>query len=888
VFLLAGRSREAEEKRINKELGHIRQKFKEGNMSGYDRKKYVAKLLYMHILGYRIEFGHVEAINLISSPKYKEKQIGYLAVTLLFNETADTMHLVVNSFKKDLDSENELISCLVLSTIANVGGTLFAETLGPDVIRKLTTEHSSSQVRKKAALCLLKLYRKSPASFNVEDWSEKVVDLIGHSEAGVSLSVLGLLYEIVKPNPEQYLFSISKAIERLEKIVLKKDVHPNEIYCKLHAPWLQVQLLRHLRLFTPKPCDSILIRRVQTIIQAIVSNAHETPKNLQQANAAHAVLFEAIYLLLQWNPTHEPIAQELSKILSKFLTSKDANARYLTLEAYVCMLNEPVYMKAIQQQEESIVASCQDKDVSVRRQALDVLYRMCDESNGARIIAELLKLLSSTDDQIKDLMVLRIAILAEKFPSSFHWYFNTMCEVIFKAGDFCADEIWHRVVQLLSLQDSREWKGAVQTVFEFIQKDPCHELMIRLGAYLIGERGDSLCENSAVSPVHIMQSLHRNFAIVENSTKCILLTTYLKLVNLFPELRPVAMAIFEEYLTSLDLELQERACEYLELLKIQDDELLSVICAEMPAFSKKRSLLETKMLEKQKVKEGGELSPAPVKPTSNIPADALHETRPQAPSPINDLLSLEEPDYSPQPQMLPSGSYTWLTHFFQSNSGILYQDASIQLGVCSQISTGSERVQLLLYFGNLTGSATDRSAASTIGNVNITFSNCQEVQITCSAIPPTITAGTQERLAIDCTLHELPKAPVYMRIRYSSNPPVNSLSDITLRLPVLITMFAERINVTMEQFDQKWATLPISLRGTSGDEGKIISLGDKKQINIEWMKKALNDMKWGVVSSPNDRQILGCAKFPISPKFGVLFSLLRIECSNSNQVRDSH
>lgn len=47
----------------------------DGNLSGYDKKKYVCKLLYMYILGWDIDFGHMEAVNLISSPKYSEKQI---------------------------------------------------------------------------------------------------------------------------------------------------------------------------------------------------------------------------------------------------------------------------------------------------------------------------------------------------------------------------------------------------------------------------------------------------------------------------------------------------------------------------------------------------------------------------------------------------------------------------------------------------------------------------------------------------------------------------------------------------------------------------------------------------------------------------------------------
>ena len=48
-------------------------------MTGYQKRKYVAKLLFTYILGYKVDVGHMEAVNLISSSKYSEKQMGYLA-----------------------------------------------------------------------------------------------------------------------------------------------------------------------------------------------------------------------------------------------------------------------------------------------------------------------------------------------------------------------------------------------------------------------------------------------------------------------------------------------------------------------------------------------------------------------------------------------------------------------------------------------------------------------------------------------------------------------------------------------------------------------------------------------------------------------------------------
>lgn len=67
--------------------------FLDGNLDGYQKKKYVlpcmlcvrilkvcpgryvAKIIFTYILGYKVDVGHMEAVNLISSPKYSEKQI---------------------------------------------------------------------------------------------------------------------------------------------------------------------------------------------------------------------------------------------------------------------------------------------------------------------------------------------------------------------------------------------------------------------------------------------------------------------------------------------------------------------------------------------------------------------------------------------------------------------------------------------------------------------------------------------------------------------------------------------------------------------------------------------------------------------------------------------
>mgnify|MGYP001048331248 CR=1 FL=1 len=84
-------------------------------MDGYDKKKYVWKLVYMYMLGYDIDIGHMEALQLLSSNKYTEKSAGYLACSIFFSEGHELLRLIIQSIKKDLtkDPPNEIHQCLV-------------------------------------------------------------------------------------------------------------------------------------------------------------------------------------------------------------------------------------------------------------------------------------------------------------------------------------------------------------------------------------------------------------------------------------------------------------------------------------------------------------------------------------------------------------------------------------------------------------------------------------------------------------------------------------------------------------------------------------------------------------------------------------------------------
>ncbi|KAJ3061224.1 hypothetical protein HDU99_005629, partial [Rhizoclosmatium hyalinum] len=409
------RARELEEKRINKELSNIRTKFKDPKLIGYQKKKYVAKLLYMYILGWPVDFGHMEMVDLLSSDKYTEKQIGYLAVTLMLGENQDLSRLIVNCLMRDLQGSSEIFTCLALHTIANVGSREMAVTLSVEVQSLLVSGNHTSFVRKKAALCLLKLFRKFPDIFQAVDWAQKILFMMDDRDLGTALCVATLVLALAQQYPEEYYGCVNKAVNRLYKILIDKDYTAEYLYYKIPVPWLQIKLLRLLQYF-PGPVDPQVFRKLNDVLLYIIQNSAEVPKNVQHNNAQNAILFEAINLCIHLDPVSDLVDQTLV-LLGNFIVAKETNSRYLALETmcHLAATGARNCLDALRVHQETIIASLKDKDITVRRSALDLLYSMCDQTNVRVIVAELLQYLQIADFAIREEMVLKIAILTEKF-----------------------------------------------------------------------------------------------------------------------------------------------------------------------------------------------------------------------------------------------------------------------------------------------------------------------------------------------------------------------------------------------------------------------------------------------------------------------------------------
>ncbi|RMJ24861.1 Adaptin domain-containing protein [Aspergillus sp. HF37] len=881
------RARELEEKRVNKELANIRQKFKGGSLNGYQKKKYVCKLLYVYIQGYEIEFGHLEAVNLISSTKYSEKQIGYLAVTLFLHEQHELLHLVVNSIRKDLMDYNELNNCLALHAVANVGGREMGEALSHDVHRLLISPTSKAFVKKKAALTLLRLYRKYP-SIVQNEWAERIISLMDDPDMGVTLSVTSLVMSLAQDKPEEYRGSYVKAAQRLKKIVVDNEIAPDYLYYRVPCPWIQVKLLRLLQYYAPSE-DGLVREIIRESLQQIMHAAMETPKNVQQNNAQNAVLFEAINLLIHLDTEHGLIMQ-ISSRLGKYIQSRETNVRYLGLEALTHFSARAETLDPIKKHQNIILGALRDRDISVRRKGLDLLYSMCDTTNAGPIVNELLRYLQTADYAIREEMVLKVAILTEKYATDAQWYIDMTLKLLSLAGDHVNDEVWQRVIQIVTNNEELQAYSA-HILLNYLKTD-CHESLVKIGCYALGEFGHLIADNQGSSPIEQFLALQAKMITSTDTTRAMILSSFVKFVNLFPEIKPHLLQMFRLYSHSPDSELQQRAFEYLSMATLPSDDLLRTVCDEMPPFSERASILLSRLHQgtggtgdKKTWVVGGKDANADQTEVMMAQNTGLKrsfttivngtKTGPsgRAASSAGDLagldLSAASTPSAPPPNLASAAhlSPEWeigYNRLYFEEEGVLFEDAQIQVGLRSEFRghVGVVKVYMTNKSSYPIGSLTTTLDNPSTPNLKIDSKNLPEPSVAA-------TAQTQQTLFFE-SQGAFSEAPT-IRISYLAG----ALQAYTLQLPILMHRFMEPSTLSAEEFFKRWRQIgggPLEAQSTFGVTGKktkSVSEGSTRRL-VEAFRLRILD---GV--DPNPKNIVGCGVYHLAS--GKTGCLLRLE-----------
>ncbi|XP_062275477.1 AP-2 complex subunit alpha-2 isoform X1 [Scomber scombrus] len=840
------KSKEAEIKRINKELANIRSKFKgDKALDGYSKKKYVCKLLFIFLLGHDIDFGHMEAVNLLSSNKYTEKQIGYLFISVLVNSNSDLIRLINNGIKNDLGSRNPTFMNLALHCIANVGSREMAEAFAADIPRILVAGDTMDSVKQSAALCLLRLNRTSPDLVPMGEWTARVVHLLNDQHLGVVTAATSLITTLAQKSPDDFKTSISLAIARLSRIVTSASIDLQDYtYYFVAAPWLSVKLLRLLQCYPP-PEDAALRSRLTECLETVLNKAQEPPKSkkVQHSNAKNAVLFEAISLIIHHDSEPTLLVRACNQ-LGQFLQHRETNLRYLALESMCTLASSEFSHEAVKTHIETVINALKtERDVSVRQRAVDLLYAMCDRSNAKQIVAEMLSYLETADYSIREEIVLKVAILAEKYAVDYTWYVDTILNLIRIAGDYVSEEVWYRVIQIVINRDDVQGYAA-KTVFEALQAPACHENLVKVGGYILGEFGNLIAGDSRSSPLVQFNLLHSKFHLCSVPTRALLLSAYIKFINLFPEVKATIQDVLrsDSQLRNADVELQQRAVEYLRLSCIASTDILATVLEEMPPFPER----ESSILAKLKRKKGPGHLPDMDDTRRNVNGNTEHSETPEtpaksSPSLMTELLPTNRPrPASSSPIMLSAGTmssshpFTDLMNmnstpsaggggsllidvfsdnsspasmdasednFFRfvcKNNGVLYENQLLQIGLKSEYRQNLGR--MYVFVGNKTSTQFLSFASEVVSQDELKT----QLNIHTKTVEPLIEGGAQVQqiLNIEC-VSDFTDAPVLnIQFRYGG-----ALQNISVKLPVMLNKFFQPTEMASQDFFQRWKQL---------------------------------------------------------------------------------
>lgn len=640
------------------------------------------------------------------------------------------------------------------------------------------------------------------------------------------------------------------------------------------------------------------------------------PKNVQQNNAQNAVLFEGINLIIHLD-TEQALMKQISSRLGRFIQSRETNVRYLGLEAMTHLAARAETLDPIKQHQDIIIGSLKDRDISVRRKGLDLLYSMCDASNAQPIVGELLRYLQNADFAIREEMVLKIAILTEKYATDIQWYVDISLRLIAIAGDHVSDEVWQRVIQIVTNNEELQVYAAKNTL-QYVKADHCHETLVKIGGYILGEFGHLIPEERGCSPIEQFLALHGKLQGCSSSTRAIILSCFIKFVNLFPEIKPQLLQVFRAYSHTLDSELQQRACEYLALASLPSDDILRTVCDEMPPFPERQSPLLSRLHQKHAGTSdkrtwvvGGKDANADQKEfalarspglkrafshnTNSLPITpngtndaSTHGNSTNGNSSQSDLAGLDMMNIgSSEPKILKTQNLASAAHLSPNweigynrlllkAEGVLYEDRQIQVGLRSEYR--GQMACIILYFSNKSPTA----VTSFTTTLDIDADEKNKLTHDIKSLPESTIPdnGQSQQMIMFEAKSVFTKSPT-IRVSYLAG----ALQALTLAIPLAIHKYMEPAKLSSEDFFRRWKQIGGAPREAQRVFEARSGRADDREINPDFVRKTVEGFKWGILDGvdQNRKNIVGASVLHTTEggKFGCL---LRLEPNYETQV----
>ncbi|XP_012134586.1 adaptor protein complex 1, gamma subunit isoform X2 [Megachile rotundata] len=585
----AARTAAEERTVVNKECAYIRSTFREEDSVW--RCRNIAKLLYIHMLGYPAHFGQLECLKLIASPRFTDKRIGYLGAMLLLDERQDVHLLITNCLKNDLNSSTQFVIGLALCTLGAIASPEMARDLASEVERLMKSPNA--YIRKKAALCAFRIIRRVPEL--MEMFLPATRSLITEKNHGVLITGVTLITEMCE-NSVDTLNHFKKEcghreivpnLVRILKNLILAGYSPEHDVSGVSDPFLQVKILRLLRILGRNDIDAS--EAMNDILAQVATNT-ETSKNV-----GNTILYETVLSIMDIK-SESGLRVLAVNILGRFLLNNDKNIRYVALNT----LLKTVYVdtSAVQRHRSTILECLKDPDVSIRRRAMELSFALVNSNNIRNMMKELLLFLERADPEFKAQCSSNIVMSAERFAPNKRWHLETLFKVLVAAGNYVRDDVVACTIQLISETQSQQ-SYAVSALWRALEKDTFDKQpLAQVATWCIGEYGDLLLygppSEDIDAPINLTEDevidvYQRLLWSPQNTvvTKQYTLLSLTKLSTRFQKGNEKIRQIIDTFGSNLHIELQQRGIEFSQLFR-KYDHLRPALLERMPPMETAR------------------------------------------------------------------------------------------------------------------------------------------------------------------------------------------------------------------------------------------------------------------------------------------------------------
>lgn len=578
----AARTQADERAVVQKECAYIRTTFREEDNTF--RCRNVAKLLYIHMLGYPAHFGQLECLKLIASPRFTDKRIGYLGAMLLLDERTDVHLLITNSLKNDMNHQTQFVVGLALCTLGSICSPEMSRDLAGEVEKLLKS--SNAYIKKKAALCAVHIIRKVPELMEI--FIPATRSLLTEKNHGVLMTAVVLITQMCEMSPDT-LAHFKKLVPNLVRILknlIMAGYSPEHDVSGVSDPFLQVKILRLLRILGKY--DSEASESMNDILAQVATNT-ETSKNV-----GNAILYETVLTIMDIK-SESGLRVLAVNILGRFLLNTDKNIRYVALNTLLKTVQADI--QAVQRHRSTIVECLKDPDVSIRRRAMELCFVLINTNNIRSMMKELMGFLEKADPEFKTVCASKMFFVAERFSPSRRWHLDTMMKVLTTAGNHVQQDVVSNFVHLISCSSELHAYMAKQ-LYKVLTIDISQQPLVQVASWTIGEYGDQLLlpgtdedDNIQVSEDDVVSLFEHVIASNVSTivTKEYALNALMKLSTRFPSSAMRIKAYISVYGSSTNTELQQRSVEYNTLFN-RHDPMRPGVLERMPLLEMKKEL----------------------------------------------------------------------------------------------------------------------------------------------------------------------------------------------------------------------------------------------------------------------------------------------------------